>query len=84
MACAKPIVAGLEGAGAQIINDSGCGFVAEPEDFMSLANAVLRIYKMEIEDRVLLGQAGKEYYNKHFSRDVLIDRLESWLNDVAI
>jgi colanic acid biosynthesis glycosyl transferase WcaI len=75
MACARPIIAGLEGSGAQVILDSGAGIVCTPEDAVALRDAVLRLYEMSPQERQKLGQNAKDYYDKHFSRTTIIDRL---------
>lgn len=83
MACAKPIVAGLDGAGARVIRDSGCGVVAEPGNSQSLSTAVINMYNMSSADRTKMGQSGKKYYDENFEHTLLVDRLESWMRDLV-
>ncbi|MDV4150277.1 glycosyltransferase family 4 protein [Clostridium sp. AL.422] len=40
-----PIVAGVEGYAAKIIRDSNSGIVVEPDDYVGISNAILKIYK---------------------------------------
>ncbi len=75
MACARPIIAGLEGSGAEVISEAEAGVVCEPEDAIALRDAVLSLYHMSPQERHRLGQNAKSYYDKHFSRARVIDRL---------
>ena len=39
-----PIVAGVEGYAAKVINDSKSGLVVEPDDYVELSKAIMKIY----------------------------------------
>lgn len=84
LACAKPIVAGLDGEGARVIAESGAGFAAPAEDPAALAEAVLRAYRLSREERAEMGRRGRAYFAHHFEREMLLDRLEAWMNDQAM
>lgn len=79
MACAKPIIAALEGEGARIIRESGAGIVTAAEDPSALAQAVLEMYKMPDNERREMGWRGRRYFEAHFERHRLLDQLEGWL-----
>lgn len=83
LACAKPVVAALDGEGARVVAAAGAGFAVPAEDAAGLAEAVLKIYKMNPVERKILGDSGREYYEKHFDREKLIDKLEEWLSEVT-
>lgn len=82
LACAKPIVAALDGEGARVVNVSGAGVAVPAEDAQGLAEAVLKIYKMDASGRKVLGDNGRKYYEKHFDREKLLDKLDEWLSEV--
>ncbi|MCT7950027.1 glycosyltransferase family 4 protein [Ancylothrix sp. C2] len=75
LACARPVIAGLEGSGAKVIEDAQAGVVCEPENPASLRDAVLNLYKMPLEQRQKLGENARQYYDSYFSRSRVIDRL---------
>lgn len=82
LACAKPIVAALDGEGARVVKVSGAGVAVPAEDAQGLAEAVLKIYKMDASGRKVLGDNGRKYYEKHFDREKLLDKLDEWLSEV--
>ena len=69
MALGKPVIAILKGEGAGIINESKCGFVEEKNDYINLVKIINRVKVLSNEELKLLGQNGKEYYFKNFSRE---------------
>jgi glycosyltransferase involved in cell wall biosynthesis len=83
MACAKPVLAALEGEGAAIVHESGGGVVARPEDPDSLAQAALTLLGMPEPQRRALGQRSLAYFKQHFDRDLVVGKLEQTLQDLA-
>ncbi len=79
LACAKPMVAALAGEGARVIEEAGAGLAVPPEDAAALANAVLAMYKMAPAERMAMGTRGREYFELHFERDMLLRRLDGWV-----
>lgn len=76
LACAKPVIAGLDGEGARIVEESGAGFTCPAENPQELAEAVLKMYRLPESERIAMGTRGREYFMKEFERNMLIDRLE--------
>lgn len=72
----KPIVGMLNGEGALIINDANCGFSVNAGDFRELAQKILNLYKMNIDERNNLGKNGFKYYEENFTMSKCIDKLE--------
>lgn len=83
MACAKPIVAALDGEGGRIVGATGCGLAVPSEDASGLAEAVLKLSSLSEGERQAMGQRGRDYFETHFERNLLLDRLEGWLADLA-
>ncbi len=82
MACARPIVAALDGEGARVIKESGAGFVSPAEDAEGLAAVILSMYRLTKLDRDTMGRRGREYCDANFQREILIDRLQSWMQEM--
>jgi glycosyltransferase involved in cell wall biosynthesis len=82
LACAKPVIAGLDGEGARVIEEAGTGIACPAEDPGALSAAVLTMYSMSETEREAMGLRGREYYEKHFERTMLLDRLEKWMKEV--
>jgi glycosyltransferase involved in cell wall biosynthesis len=78
LACAKPIIATLDGEGARVVEDAGAGLGVAAEDAGALAEAVLKLRSLSDAERLALGNSGFRYFNNHFNREFLIDRLEGW------
>lgn len=72
LACAKPIVAALDGEGCRVIKEAQAGLVVPTEDGQALGEAVLQLYRMTPKQRETLGQQGYGYFQQHFNRDKLI------------
>lgn len=82
LACERPIVAALGGEGARVIKEAGAGLVAPAEDADALAGAVLAMYHMPPEERAGMGRRGRAYFEEHFEREKLLDRLEGWMAEL--
>jgi colanic acid biosynthesis glycosyl transferase WcaI len=83
MACAKPIIAALDGEGRRIIEESGAGLACPAGDAKGLASIVSKMFHMPAAERTRMGLKGREYCEQHFNRSMLMSRLEDWINDVA-
>ena len=82
LACAKPVIAALDGEGARIIRKAGAGIACPAEEPAALAEAVLKIYLMSETEREDIGSRGRDYFDKHFERTMLLDRLDCWMKEV--
>jgi len=79
----KPILAMLNGEGARIVTESGCGIVCSSGDAHCLANAVRKLTQMSSYDRKTMGKRGHQYSAKEFDRKMLISRLEKWMIELS-
>ena len=79
LACAKPVIAALDGEGASIIKEAKAGLACPAEDPQALAEAVLAMYRMPENERRDMGSRGRDYFKKHFERTLLLNRLENWM-----
>jgi glycosyltransferase involved in cell wall biosynthesis len=67
MACARPVILGVEGQAQQIIKEAGAGIAIEPENAEALVQAIHQL----AGNRPLckaLGKNGREHILQHFSR----------------
>lgn len=79
LACARPIIAALEGSGAEVILEANAGLTCRPEDPEALADSIVAMYRSSPADREAMGRNAREYYEHHFARDLILDKLEHLL-----
>ena len=83
LACARPIIAALDGEGARIIEESGAGFSCPSESPDALVQAVLKMYEMPKFEREKMGMSGRTYYKANFDRGMLLDKLDRWMKELV-
>lgn len=79
LACGKPIIGALDGIGKQIIMDSRSGFCSDAENYQSLSDNLLLMMNTSSDERIKMGKFGLDYFNVHFSKEKLLQELESIL-----
>ena len=75
LAAARPIIASLDGEGAEVIVEAGAGLSVPAEDAEALADAVIKIRNLGDKERSRMGAAGRRFYDRHFDPDVLACQL---------
>jgi glycosyltransferase involved in cell wall biosynthesis len=75
MAVGRPILASLNGEGAQLVVEAGAGVAVPAGDAAALSEGVLSLYRMSADERNRLGENGRRYFEEHFDRELLTDRL---------
>ncbi len=83
LACGRPVIAALDGEGARIVEEAGCGVTAPAEDAKALAAAVLDLYRARPKEREEMGRRARAYFEEHFEREKLLDVLEGWMEDLV-
>lgn len=83
LACARPIVAALDGEGARVIDEAGAGITCRAGDPKALAGAVLGMYRKTGREREEMGCKGRKYFEEQFERGMLIDRLDGWMKEIV-
>jgi hypothetical protein len=81
MAMEKPVLLGVEGEAAEIIEQAGAGMCIEPENAEQLANAVLKLAH-DPETVRLMGVRGRTFVIENFDRDRLAMRYQALLGRV--
>ncbi len=79
LACAKPIVAALDGEGGRVIEEAGAGIAVPAGDITALADAVLRMANWPEDVLRNAGHCGRVYYEQHFDRERQLDQLLQWI-----
>ena len=77
LAAGRPIVASVAGWPARIIMDSSAGFVAEPEDALSLRRAIVDC--LQTPDRQAIGRAARSVAVERFDRVGIVRNLDRYL-----
>lgn len=81
MACARPVILGVDGLARQILNDANAGIFVEPENAVKMTAAIRRL----ATDRSLseeLGRNGRDYVLRNFTRESKAEAYLQVLNDV--
>ena len=67
MACARPVILGVDGQARKIMEEAQAGIFIEPENVADLAHAVIQLLA-DGKLRETLGRNGRRHVLQHFSR----------------
>lgn len=81
MAQGKPLLAMLNGDGADLINEASCGIAVSANDIDSFITAIQKMSLMNKEQLDLMGKNGKKYYEEHFMKEYRINQLDELLKN---
>ncbi|HUS11700.1 MAG TPA: glycosyltransferase family 4 protein [Pyrinomonadaceae bacterium] len=76
LSAGKPILIGIRGDAARLVESANAGFSFKPESPSSLVSAVERLTCLAPAEREALGMNGKMYYEKNLSRGAAVDQFE--------
>ena len=68
MISSKPILAMIDGEANRIITESKCGFTSRAEDPKGFAKNILKLADMKKNERDVLGENGRNYALKNYSK----------------
>lgn len=77
LAAGRPIIAALDGEGANVVAEAGAGVTCPAEDAAALAAAVRKLKSLSQAELDDMGRRGHEYYARHFEPGMLAARLMS-------
>lgn len=80
MAAGRPIIGAINGEAQFVIRDSKCGYVCNSGDSKMLAKNIKKFACLEYNERVLLGDNAKKYYNKYFSKEIFMKNISKYFN----
>lgn len=75
MAVGRPIIASMNGEGARLVVEAGAGIAVPAEDGEALADAILRIAGLSPQERDVMADNARKYYQSNFNHDQLIRQL---------
>jgi colanic acid biosynthesis glycosyl transferase WcaI len=82
LAAGKPIVLSIDGEAQDLINNKiGCGFASPAEDWKELAQNIEKMYKLSPTQREKLGRRAKTYHFENLERNVVMKKLEIFMQD---
>ncbi len=79
MAAGKPIVAMLNGEGADVISKANCGYSVPAEDAESLAKLVFQLSQTDKSELERKGKNGLTYYQLHFTKERCLENLRKMI-----
>ena len=77
LACAKPVLAMVNGEASKIIKDSKSGLVCRSGDYKQLANNIVKMSKMTKKEINLLEKNALKCYKTNFDRDMLFSKIQN-------
>ena len=80
MSQGKPILAMINGEGAELVKEAECGMAVGAGDFEGLAESIMNLSKMNNKKLNIFGENGKTFYNQNFTKNQRIEQLVSLLN----
>lgn len=81
MSASKPILAMLNGEGAEIVEDAECGFSVPAGNSQNLADTILKMSTLSAGELQKLGQNSRKYFDENFRLSACIDHIERILNE---
>lgn len=84
LATGIPIIAMLNGEGADIIEKAQAGLTCPAGDSQKLSEMVLKLSHMSLDERQRMGNNGKILNETTFNRERLISQLEEWLTNTKL
>jgi colanic acid biosynthesis glycosyl transferase WcaI len=79
LACGKPILAMMDGEGAQIVEDSHSGYTCCAENPYELSKNILRMANLSKNELTAFGENAVTYTKQKFNRTLLLDQCEKLL-----
>ena len=80
MACGVPIIASVNGETANIIKIANAGVVSPAGDENKLAEKIIELASLGQKELKSMGRNAKHYYDAHFDKDKLLDRMEEYFS----
>lgn len=84
LASGRPLLGAVDGEAARVINESGAGLACPSGDAPALTEIVRALVSSTVEQRQQMGQAGRRYYEQHFSRAKLMTTLEALMRSATL
>lgn len=76
LAMGKPVLMGVKGDAATMLEEAGAGVTFEPDDPAAMADAILSLMAMPAATRAAIGEAGARYYRERLAFDIGVRAVE--------
>jgi len=83
LSAGRPVLMAMDGAGADLVRDSGGGIIIPPEDAAALSQGIRSLRDLPPEDRAAMGRRGREYLVTKFSKRTVLAQYEQKLRMIA-
>ena len=80
MACGMPVIAAAKGETEQVIREAECGICVPIGNVEELVNGIKELMNLPLREREKLGRNAREYCQKYFHKQILMDRIEIFLS----
>ncbi len=84
LAAGKPILGSLDGEGARIIKENGCGLTAQSESASSLSEIAIQLFNLSEKKKQEMGENSITCFNSNFSKEIFLNRFNSYLEELVI
>ena len=81
MSAGRPVLAGLQGEAADIVEHNQCGVLLEPQNVEAMAQGILKLE--DPETRRQMGEAGRRTAVSQYNRETLLDEVEDRLQQIV-
>lgn len=75
MSQGKPVLAMINGDGAELVEEAKCGFTANAGNSEGFANKIIQLFNMSKKELQVLGENGRKYYQENFTKQQRITQL---------
>lgn len=75
MAQGKPVLAMINGNGANLVKETKCGVSVAAGDYTELVKAIHKMSMMDKSKLCAFGKSGKDFYDKNFTKSQRIEQL---------
>jgi colanic acid biosynthesis glycosyl transferase WcaI len=82
LAAGMPIIAALNGEGADVVRSAKAGFSCPAGHAEGLAQIVLKMSDLPLNERQVMGKNGLEYSRREFDRRMTVDLAEKYFSDL--
>lgn len=80
----RPILMGVRGDAAAIVEHAEAGFTFEPDNPREMARAIKKIYDLSPEERARMSDSGAAYYRERLSLERGVDQFEKAFERAAL
>ena len=79
MAQGKPVLAMINGDGADLVKEADCGLSVNAGDYEAFSKSILKIYNMDEAERQKFSKNGKDFYQQNFTKTQRVEQLNKLL-----